>query len=168
MAQILSSKELAQTVCILLNNPGIIDEDPTSGVYARFMTQIAQAVCNFYDGEINIAAAPSTADVKLWFVAISGNRFLPTTEEQGKFDPESALLFWEELLDSVESLTAIADQHGPRTLADLFYLQNAILSGGFIDHYPGESNVLGIVRMLFSTAKWERYIKVEYLAQSMP
>ena len=35
MAQILSSKELAKTVCILLNNPGIIDEDPTSGVYRR-------------------------------------------------------------------------------------------------------------------------------------
>ena len=166
MAQILSSKELAQTVCILLNNPAVIDEDPTSGVYARFMTQIAQALCNFYDAEINIAAAPRTADAKVWFVAIAGNRVLPTTEEHGKFDPESARLFWQELFDSVESLTAIADQHGPRTLADLFCLQNAILTGGFIDHYPGESNVLDLVRTLFSAAKWERYIKVEYLASA--
>ena len=60
---------------------------------------------------------------------------------QGK---SSASLFMQELLDSVETLSGIAEQHGARTLADLMYLQIAILSGGFIDHYPGESKVLEI------------------------
>jgi hypothetical protein len=75
----------------------------------------------------------------------------------------AAQLFWQELLASVEALTAIADQHGPRTLADLFYLQNAILNCGFIDHYPGESNVLDLARALPSGERWAIYIKIEYL-----
>jgi hypothetical protein len=83
-------------------------------------------------------------------------------------DVAGARLFWEELLDSVEALTAIADDHGPRTLADLFYLQNAILSGGFIDCYPGESKVLELVKTLFSGDRWMSYIRVGYLDQPLP
>jgi hypothetical protein len=69
----------------------------------------------------------------------------------------------QELLDSVETLTGIAEQHGARTLADLMYLQNAILSGGFIDHYPGESKVLEIASGLPSGGQWSKFITVEYL-----
>ena len=75
----------------------------------------------------------------------------------------AAALFFKELLDSVETLTEIAVQHGPRTLSDLMYLQNAILSGGFIDSYPDESAVLEIAGGLESGALWTRFIKVEYL-----
>jgi hypothetical protein len=71
--------------------------------------------------------------------------------------------FMQELLDSVETLTGIAEEHGARTLADLMYLQQAILDGGFIDYYPEESKVLEISQSLPSGAKWEKYIKVEYL-----
>ena len=44
------------------------------------------------------------------------------------------------------------------------YLQNAILSGGFIDHYPDESKVMDIASALPSGEQWSRFIKVEYLA----
>jgi len=74
--------------------------------------------------------------------------------------------FFQELLDSVETLAGIVDEHGSRTLADLMYLQNAILKGGFIDHYPGESKVLEIAGALPSGEQWSKFIKVEYLASS--
>lgn len=71
---------------------------------------------------------------------------------------ELARQFMQELLDSVETLSGIADTHGSRTLADLMYLQNAILSGNYIDHYPGESKVLEIANSLPSGARWAKYI----------
>jgi hypothetical protein len=75
----------------------------------------------------------------------------------------AAAWFFHELLNSVETLTGIADKHGPRTLADLMYLQNAILSGGFIDHDPAESRVLEIASVLPSGQQWSKHIKVAYL-----
>jgi hypothetical protein len=77
---------------------------------------------------------------------------------------EDATLFMQELLDSVETLTGIADDYGARTLADLMYLQQAILSGGFIDHCTGESTVLGIASGLPSGEKWATFITVDYMA----
>jgi hypothetical protein len=67
--------------------------------------------------------------------------------------------FMKELLDSVETLTGIAEQHNPRTLADLMYLHSAILEGGFIDYYPAESAVWEVVRGLPSGEEWEKYLK---------
>jgi hypothetical protein len=78
----------------------------------------------------------------------------------------AAAMFFQELLDSVETLAGIVDEHGSRTLADLMYLQNAILKGGFIDHYPGESKALEIAGALPSGEQWSKFIKVEYLASS--
>jgi hypothetical protein len=82
-------------------------------------------------------------------------------------DHDRARLFMQELLDSVETLSGIAEQHGARTLADLMYLQNAILSGGFIDHYPGESKVLEIASGLPSGGQWSKFIAVEYLSSEL-
>lgn len=73
----------------------------------------------------------------------------------------AAKLFFDELLDSVETLTGIADEHGARTLADLMYLQNAIMKNGFVDHYPGESKVLEIASALPSGDRWTKFVKVE-------
>lgn len=73
----------------------------------------------------------------------------------------NAKQFLRELLDSVETLTGIAEQHGPHTLADVMYLHNAIMNGGFIDHYSDDSAVLGIARALPSGEQWAKYIKVE-------
>ncbi len=77
---------------------------------------------------------------------------------------EDARLFMQELLDSVETLSGIADVYGARTLADLMFLQQAILSGAFIDHCTGESNVLEIARGLPSGTQWTQYIQVDYMA----
>lgn len=79
---------------------------------------------------------------------------------------DAATLFMRELIDSVESLTAIAEKHGARTLADLMYLQSAILEGGFIDAYPAESAVQRIVGGLPSASLWSKYIKQEYMLSS--
>lgn len=86
-----------------------------------------------------------------------------TTVEQKATNADFAAKFMQELLDSVETLTDIAEEHGSRTLADLMYLQLAIMKGSLIDHYPGESQVLGIARDLPSGEQWAKFIKVEYL-----
>lgn len=72
---------------------------------------------------------------------------------------DDATLFMQELLDSVESLTGIAKEHGARTLADLMYLQAAILEGGFIDHWPEESAAMKIASGLPSGERWAKFIK---------
>lgn len=74
--------------------------------------------------------------------------------------------FMQELLDSVETLTGIADMYGTRTLADLMYLHSAIANGGFIDYYPGESCVLDVIKPLPSGEQWVQYVKVEYLSSA--
>jgi hypothetical protein len=73
----------------------------------------------------------------------------------------AATLFMQELLDSVENLTSIAEVHGARTLADIVYLQAAILNNGFIDHYPNESAVMTIANSLPSGERWAKFIKLE-------
>ena len=85
---------------------------------------------------------------------------VPPSGQDAETGPEAATLFMEELLASVESLTELADMHGARTLADLVYLQQAILSGGFIDHYPGESKVLEVVKELPSHQRWVGFIEL--------
>lgn len=79
----------------------------------------------------------------------------------------AAALFFQELLDSVETLTGIAEMHGSRTLADLMYLQDAILKNDFIDYYPGESKALEIASALPSGEQWSKFIKVEHLAPAV-
>lgn len=80
----------------------------------------------------------------------------------------NATLFMSELSDSVETLSGIADQYGTRTLADLMYLQNAILRDGYIDHYPGESKVMEIAMNLPSWARWASFITVVHQPSEEP
>ena len=80
------------------------------------------------------------------------------------YGKRAAVLYFHELLDSSETLTSIAVVHGSRTLADLMYLQNAILIGGFIDCYSEESRVLEIASALPSGQHWSKFIKVACLA----
>lgn len=79
---------------------------------------------------------------------------------------DKARLFMQELLDSVETLASIADEHGARTLADLMYLQQAILSGGSFDFYLGESKVMEIAQRLPSGNHWLSFMKVESLPKA--
>ncbi|KND54879.1 hypothetical protein BVER_04087 [Candidatus Burkholderia verschuerenii] len=59
-----------------------------------------------------------------------------------------------ELLDSVETLAAIADQHGALALANIVYWQMAILNDTYIELSPDEAELLWFVRNLPSTDRW--------------
>ncbi|MBK1901992.1 MULTISPECIES: hypothetical protein [Burkholderia] len=69
-------------------------------------------------------------------------------------DAEGASLFFAELLASVETLGAIADQYGLNTLTDLMYLHNAILTGNDLEVWPSESEVEKVLRELPSADRW--------------
>ena len=88
-----------------------------------------------------------------------------TLIERKAASADNAILFMQELLDSVETLGGIAEVHGARTLTDLMYLHTAILKGSFIDHYSEESEVMDIASGLPSGECWASYIKKEDVAQ---
>lgn len=90
-----------------------------------------------------------------------------TVDERKARGHDQAKLFMQELLNSVETLTGIAEQHGASTLANLMYLHSAILEDGFIDCYPNECKVLDIARSLPSGDLWVKFIKVEYMASPL-
>jgi hypothetical protein len=73
---------------------------------------------------------------------------------------EAARKFMRELEDSVETLGGIADAYGAHTLADLMWLQHAILDDGYITYIPEHSCVLDVVRPLPSGPLWVKYIQV--------
>ena len=70
----------------------------------------------------------------------------------------SAKAFFVELLDSVETLSAVSDEHGPSTLAQLMYLQAAILNGSEIELYASEAEKLAFVRALPSGERWWKHV----------
>lgn len=78
----------------------------------------------------------------------------------GTAGPEGARLFFTELEEHVDALDDIANKYGPRTLAALMYLQNAIASGGTIDHYLGECPVLEVLELMPSAERWKQYVDV--------
>lgn len=70
--------------------------------------------------------------------------------------------FFDELLDTFETLTGIADVYGDRTLSDCLYLQQAILKGGFLDYETSDDScVLDVVGQLPSRDEWRTFIQVE-------
>ena len=70
----------------------------------------------------------------------------------------SAKAFFVEMLDSVETLSAVSDEHGPSTVAQLMYLQTAILNGTEIEVYANEAEKLAFVRALPSGERWWKYV----------
>ena len=73
--------------------------------------------------------------------------------------PKPARKFLLELLSSVETLGAIADQHGTRTLTDLIYLHQAILEDSLIDLDAELSKVDGVVKGMLSAEKWMKFVR---------
>jgi len=69
-----------------------------------------------------------------------------------------ALRFYEELTKEVESFCVLAELYGERTLADVIYLQAAILKGTCIENAPKLSFIVDIVRALPSAKVWLKYI----------
>lgn len=79
---------------------------------------------------------------------------------------DRAARFMTELLGSVETLSGIAETQGVQTLADLMYLQSAILDESFIELCNAESRVLDVVRELPSRAEWEKYIHTDLMPET--
>jgi hypothetical protein len=71
-----------------------------------------------------------------------------------------AKLFHAEMLDAVETLTAIAEQHGALALASVVYLQTAILKGGVIELTRDDADNLAFVRDLPSGGSWWRSVNL--------
>lgn len=72
---------------------------------------------------------------------------------------EAAGQFNEELLDLVHRVSGIADLYGAQTLADIYFLHRAILSGGYIEHVEGESAVTTVVQEMPSASRWLKHIQ---------
>ncbi|SAL77596.1 hypothetical protein AWB67_05125 [Caballeronia terrestris] len=68
--------------------------------------------------------------------------------------------FYAELLDAVETLTGIAEEHGALALANVVYLQTAILKGGVIELTRDEADNLAFVKDLPSGCRWWQSVKL--------
>lgn len=86
-----------------------------------------------------------------------------TVQERKAAAADAAGLFWDELLESFESLTNISEDHGPGTLADLMYLQAAILKSSSIDSYPVYA--ADLVKTLPSGERWAKFMKPVNMVQ---
>lgn len=72
---------------------------------------------------------------------------------------DAAGQFNEELLGLVDRVSGIADLYGAQTLADIYFLQRAILSGGYIEQIEGESAVMTVVQEMPSASRWLKHIQ---------
>lgn len=69
--------------------------------------------------------------------------------------------FVRELLDEVESLGAVAEEHGPDAVAFLFYLQAVILNGSSVESRGTEdAELLALVGRLPLASAWTTHIVV--------
>ena len=76
--------------------------------------------------------------------------------------------FFDELTASVETLSGIADQYGSLVLANLMYLQNALIANGTVD-FDKDSNELLLIQRLPSAEMWLKNVRVteqDYPTQS--
>jgi hypothetical protein len=73
---------------------------------------------------------------------------------------EAALKFHDELLQSVETLSGIADEHGSVALANMNYLQTAILRGGNIELSSKDEAQLEMLRGLPSGDQWLKHVTI--------
>jgi hypothetical protein len=71
---------------------------------------------------------------------------------------DAAQLFFDELLNSVESIGAIAETYGAPALAQLMFLQSAILKGTVIELYPDEAERLSFLLALPSGGRWWKHV----------
>ena len=71
---------------------------------------------------------------------------------------QMASRFNTEIIEQFETISRIGEQFGQRTVADLYYLQTAILRGGEIDVWP-QSSIMDVVKLLPSSEKWATHTK---------
>ena len=70
----------------------------------------------------------------------------------------NAKQFHAELLDGVETLTGISEEHGAGALAHVVYLQMAILKGTSIELSSQEARSLAFIRRLPSGERWWKHV----------
>ncbi|MCI0152395.1 hypothetical protein KNO81_42130, partial [Paraburkholderia sediminicola] len=68
--------------------------------------------------------------------------------------------FTSELLASVESVSAIADQHGVAVLAILFYLQAAINNETYVEIDAPEMGAVELISTLPSADEWMKHVQI--------
>ncbi|MFM0082902.1 hypothetical protein P0D72_29120 [Paraburkholderia sediminicola] len=68
--------------------------------------------------------------------------------------------FSRELLDSVESLGALAELLGNEALVTLFYLQAAILNGTYVELDQRNADIAALLLTLPSAADWTKHIQM--------
>ncbi len=95
------------------------------------------------------------------------------TKEPSGPQPPSVSQFYEELLNNVETIYGISEEHGVDTLVDLFYLPHVIelrRSGdesAFIEQSPN-SKIDEVLKLLPSAAYWESLVSQELLLDNKP
>lgn len=101
------------------------------------------------------------ADDTAWRAGVKVVDLCDMTMEQRAENQELASRFSHEVLDSINTLGELACADGVVTLSDVFYLQMAIIDGGFIDYLPSSgSNIMRLVELLPSKKLWMNYIHV--------
>jgi hypothetical protein len=71
-----------------------------------------------------------------------------------------ATLFMDEVLLHHDCLVKIGESMGVQTLADLCFLQGAIMRGTFIEHYRDSSSIVDLINSLPSAIAWHSYIDI--------
>jgi hypothetical protein len=75
----------------------------------------------------------------------------------------AAAEFFDELTDEVETLAGIARQYNEQVLANLMYLQVAILSNNYIELYSDEpvtAQFIELLGKLSSSERWKKYVQI--------
>lgn len=112
--------------------------------------------------EAIVALRPTTSACSCCAAGAHQPRYDPRDADKPEHGIEHARLFWDELLMATESLSAIAEEFGNATLCDCMYLQNALLTGGYIDNDGPEatSKIVDLVAKLPSSETWTKFIHV--------
>lgn len=68
----------------------------------------------------------------------------------------------DELFDTFDSLNQLGEEYGQATLVDLIYLQQAVLTGSFIDALgDSDSKICEVINQLPSAEQWNAFIRYE-------
>ncbi|ASL48896.1 hypothetical protein bAD24_p00975 (plasmid) [Burkholderia sp. AD24] len=76
--------------------------------------------------------------------------------------PAASALFSRELLESVETISGIAEQFGNEAVVTLCYLQTAILRGTHVELDPRDAEIAAFVRALPSGSRWMTHIRMNH------
>ena len=77
MSTIVTAQGLSKLVAGLLTAPEKMGQDMTSETFSDFMGDIAQVVCDYCGGEIDLKAEPLDGNIDNWAIGIRGNDSSP-------------------------------------------------------------------------------------------